>query len=332
MTLPQEQFADNYFEEYIARDFLGLAKKKEQEAEDRAKARARAARRRRELLGLIAAPCAVTHAFYKRKREEYRLYRKGKRTVTTSRRKRFVLFCAEKQVAHIRKYIKSGHPVNDTDSSGRTGMHHAAAAGHASVIRELLKRGGTVDPKEFTRNVTPFWYSALRGDLSSGEMLIDARCDVDACDAVNRHTPLMLCAIGNFLNFAERLLEEGAFLTMQDELGMTPLHHAAFHGHTSMVFLLLEADHEKGGARDMRDEAGNLPGMCVCVPSDVIGMCRSVIHRQHPHFLEHQRWSRPGCAAFFSGGVMRRRRPWHRIRDCSCCMVLLPSMFLFLCR
>ena len=74
------------------------------------------------------------------------------------------------------------------------------------------------------------------------------------------------------------------------------------------------------------------PGMCVCVPSDVIGMCRSVIHRQHPHFLEHQRWSRPGCAAFFSGGVMRRRRPWHRIRDCSCCMVLLPSMFLFLCR
>ena len=26
-----------------------------------------------------------------------------------------------------------------------------------------------------------------------------------------------------------------------------------------MVFLLLEADHEVGGARDMRDHAGNLP-------------------------------------------------------------------------
>ena len=73
-----------------------------------------------------------------------------------------------------------------------------------SAFRELLKRGGTVDPREFTRNVTPFWYSALVGSLSSGEMLIDARCDVDACDSVNRHTPLMLCAIGNFLKFAER--------------------------------------------------------------------------------------------------------------------------------
>jgi ankyrin repeat protein len=55
------------------------------------------------------------------------------------------------------------------------------------------------------------------------------------------------------------LLEEGAFLTYQDAIGMTPLHHAAFHGHTSMVFLLLEADHEVGGARDVRDNAGNLP-------------------------------------------------------------------------
>ena len=230
LTKLQEQFADGYFEDYIARDFLGLGKKKEKEDEERAKARARAARRRRELLALIAAPCAVTHAFYKRKREEYRLYRQGKRKVTNRRRKRFVLFCHQKQVSNIRKYIKSGHPVNDADASGRTGMHHAAAAGHAAVIRELLKRGGTVDPKEYTRNVTPFWYSALIGDLSSGELLINARCDVDACDALNRQTPLMLCAIGNFLNFAERLIEEGAFLTMQDEIGMTPLHHAAYHG------------------------------------------------------------------------------------------------------
>ena len=39
---------------------------------------------------------------------------------------------------------------------------------------------------------------------------------------------------------------------------MTPLHHAAFHGHTSFTFLLLEADHEKGGANEVRDNAGNL--------------------------------------------------------------------------
>lgn len=225
MTKEQEDTANEFFKEYIARDFLGLAKKKEQEDAELTRARARAARRRREMLALMAAPYTVIREYYRKKKEEFRLYRKGKRKVTKARRKRFFLFCAEKQVSMIRKYIKSGHPVNDRDAEGRTGMHHAAAEGHAAVIRELLKRGGEVDPKEYTRNVTPFWYAALVGDISSGEMLIDARCDVDACDALNRHTPLMLCAIGNHLTFAERLIEEGAFLTMQDEIGMTPLHH-----------------------------------------------------------------------------------------------------------
>ena len=130
--------------------------------------------------------------------------------------------------------------------------------GHAIVLRELLKRGAEVDSKEHLRNATPFWYSALRGDLASGELLIKARCDVDHRDAVNQQTPLMLCAITNYLTFGERLIEEGAFLTFQDTLGMTPLHHAAFHGHTSFTFLLLEADHEKGGANEVRDNAGNL--------------------------------------------------------------------------
>ena len=130
--------------------------------------------------------------------------------------------------------------------------------GHAIVLRELLKRGAEVDSKERLRNVTPFWYSALRGDLASGELLMKARCDVDHRDAVNQQTPLMLCAISNYLTFGERLIEEGAFLTFQDTLGMTPLHHAAFHGHISFTFLLLEADHERGGAKEVRDNAGNL--------------------------------------------------------------------------
>ena len=63
----------------------------------------------------------------------------------------------------------------------------------------------------------------------------------------------------NYPSIAEILIEEGAFLTYVDDGGMTPLHHAAFQVNTSMVFLLLDSDHEQGGARDMRCRAGNTP-------------------------------------------------------------------------
>ena len=259
MTKEQNDFADQIFKDYVSRDILGLSEKHADAAENKRVAKIRAAARRAALKAFLSTPCNEISTFYKRKKKEYKLYRAGFRKVTNKRRRNYFRFCSERQVAKVRQYIKSGHPVDDLDKDGRTGMHHAAAEGHAIVIRELLKRGAAVDSKERLRNATPFWYSALRGDLSTGELLIKARCDVDHRDVVNQQTPLMLCAVGNFLTFAERLIDEGAFLTFQDSLGMTPLHHAAFHGHTSMVFLLLEADHEVGGAKGVRDNAGNLP-------------------------------------------------------------------------
>jgi ankyrin repeat protein len=259
MNKEQNDFADGIFKDYVSRDILGLSEKHADAAETKRIAKARADARRAAFKAFIAMPCTECSTFYKRKKKEYKLYRAGFRKVTNSRRRNFFRFCAERQVAKIRQYIKSGHPVDDLDPDGRTGMHHGASEGHAIVIRELLKRGAEVDSKERLRNATPFWYCALRGNLATGELLIKARCDVDHRDAVNQQTPLMLCAIGNFLAFAERLIDEGSFLTFQDSLGMTPLHHAAFHGNVSMVFLLLEADHEVGGSKDVRDHAGNLP-------------------------------------------------------------------------
>ena len=259
MTKQQNELADTIFKEYVSRDILGLSEKHADAAEKKRVAAERKRKRNAAIKAFFTGPCVEGKNLYKRKKKEYKLWRAGFRKVTNRRRRNYFRFCSERQVAKVRKYIKSGHPVDDLDADGRTGMHHAASEGHAIVIRELLKRGAQVDSRERLRNATPFWYSALRGDLSTGELLINARCDVDVRDAVNQQTPLMLCAIGNFLSFAERLIDEGSFLTHQDTSGMTPLHHAAFHGYTSMVFLLLEADHEIGGAQEVRDHSGNLP-------------------------------------------------------------------------
>ena len=98
--------------------------------------------------------------------------------------------------------------------------------------------------------------------MKIADLLIDYRADVDTRDK-RGVTPLMLCAIGNFPAIAERLIEEG-ISDHQDDLGMTPLHHAAYHGNLQMVFLLFENDHERWRC-DMRDllEPGRRLGLQV---------------------------------------------------------------------
>jgi ankyrin repeat protein len=259
MTPAQNDYADKIFADYVSRDILGVNSKHADAAEKKRISRERARARRQAVRVFFTTPFSASVRLFKRKRQDWRNWRRGLRRVTNKRRARFFEFCAENKTGMVRVYLKSGHPIDDIDQNGRSGLHHAASESSATVVRELLKRGAQVDPREKIRNATPLWYSALVKDTQSAHMLIDNRADVDAIDAINGHTPLMLSAISNNLNLAERLIEEGAFLTMQDQLGMTPLHHAAWHGHTSMVFMLLEADHEIGGARDIRDNAGNLP-------------------------------------------------------------------------
>ena len=259
MTAAQNDYADKIFADYISRDILGINKEYADASEKKRIARERSLARRRALVEFVSKPFSMCVQFAKRKRQDWRNWRRGLRRVTNKRRVRFFQYCAENKTSNVRAYIKSGHPIDDIDQNGRSGLHHAATESNATVVRELLKRGAKVDPREKIRNATPLWYSALLKDTQSALMFIEYRADVDAIDAINGHTPLMLSAINNNLPLAERLIEEGAFLTMQDQLGMTPLHHAAYHGHTSMVFLLLEADHEVGGAREIRDESGNLP-------------------------------------------------------------------------
>ena len=86
--------------------------------------------------------------------------------------------------------------------------------------------------------------SCARSDNFSANMLIDNEADVDHVDPKTGMTPIILCAAANNLNMVERLIDEGAFLTKQDKGGFTALHHAAYEAHVSMVYLLLDNDHE----------------------------------------------------------------------------------------
>ena len=216
-------------------------------------------KRKEKYKRILTGPLRYVKQTYAGIKEWIRLYRKGMRKVTAKRLKRFIRFAALNNASMLRNYVKSGIPINYRDENGWTALHHGAFEGYTNVIRECIKFKSEIDPVDGKMGVTPFWMSVYRSDNRSGFMLVDAGCDVDHKCPNTEMTPLLLCAQNNNLNMAERLIDEGAFLTYADKGGWTPLHHAAWQGHVSMVFLLLENDHERGGARDMKDRAGNLP-------------------------------------------------------------------------
>ena len=127
MTAEQNEFADKIFKDYVSRDILGLSEKHADAAEKKRVIMERKAARKKAIKSFLSTPFVEVKSFYKKKKKEWKLYRAGFRKVTSRRQRNFFRFCAERQVANVRKYIKSGHPVDDLDSDGRTGMHHAAA-------------------------------------------------------------------------------------------------------------------------------------------------------------------------------------------------------------
>ncbi|KAG6417980.1 hypothetical protein SASPL_120177 [Salvia splendens] len=58
----------------------------------------------------------------------------------------------------------------------------------------------------------------------------------------NKQTPLMLAAMHGKISCVTKLIEAGAYILMFDSVnGRTCLHHAAYHGHSDCVEVILSA-------------------------------------------------------------------------------------------
>lgn len=91
------------------------------------------------------------------------------------------------------------------ENDGTTALMHAARAGHAAVVKLLLRHGASV----------------LRGEQDGT-------------------TPLMAAALGGHVMVAQLLLEHGADARAVEEDGTTTVMGAALDGHVAMVQLLLD--------------------------------------------------------------------------------------------
>jgi ankyrin repeat protein len=131
--------------------------------------------------------------------------------------------------------------VNRRGPAGSTPLMHAALAGDAILVREMLKNGADVN----LRNEAAA--SALMWGIESREivgLLLDAGADPNATSAIRR-TPLMLAAMQTGGDEVVRLLLQRGATPTSDALIQ-----AAWHGRATVVRLLIAA-----GSRDATGEA-----------------------------------------------------------------------------
>ncbi len=144
-------------------------------------------------------------------------------------------------------------PTIDLDargSSGQTALHAACSGGEVGLARRLLRSGAKVNTCDGYG--TPLIAACKHGDPALVKKLLKrtSKALLDFRPS-GGHTAMTAAIEAGRLPIVKLLLRKGANPNLRSLSGMTPLHHAARHGHTEMAKLLF-----KHGATQVWTEAG----------------------------------------------------------------------------
>ena len=136
--------------------------------------------------------------------------------------------------------------ILESDSTNRTAMHFAAAAGRKAVIEILVANGAAIDLADGSGS-TPFLLAASNGHVRVIECLLDLGANIWQKDSFAM-TALHRAAQQGQDNVLELLIRRGlSCVSGRDDLGNTPLLHAVRDGHlrTLRCLVLHGADIEE---------------------------------------------------------------------------------------
>jgi len=167
-----------------------------------------------------------------------------------------LLACSSRSPLAPLRLIELGADVQSKANDGATCMHHAT---HASVLRELAKRGAEVDAVR-KDGYTPLISKSSYHNLEGIRVLLELGASVDA-RTPNGVTPLRMAVWSGHSSSEEdriRCLDllsaNKANLNAQTDDGTTPLMSAASRGETRMVGRLLSL----GASSLIKDRQGRL--------------------------------------------------------------------------
>ena len=154
----------------------------------------------------------------------------------------------------MERLLAAGARVNVQDYSGETPLHKTH---DSQIIERLLAAGANPNLKDHYRNNTPL------DDLDDYNRKIQ--------ELVKRHNSiwkgsrslsesqlkysLLNATITGNVERVQQLLEDGAQVDVQNQLGWTPLHHASYRGHLKLIEQLLVA----GAKANIQNTYGSTP-------------------------------------------------------------------------
>ncbi|HEY5999822.1 MAG TPA: ankyrin repeat domain-containing protein [bacterium] len=130
-------------------------------------------------------------------------------------------------------------------------MNHAIRHERVDSVQRLIDRGYDLNSRVDETRRTPLMVAASEGNKKIVELLADNGADMNLQDRLG-YTALHWAAYYNCGAVAEALAKRGASLNIEERKGFTPLILAAYYGHLGVVKALVE-----GGARtDIEDKRG----------------------------------------------------------------------------
>lgn len=141
-----------------------------------------------------------------------------------------------------------GFDANTLDSEGRHGLHIAMMEGSFKVAKTLLDLSGTKVDTRSKNDETPLMIAALKGHTAFAKRMIDRGADVYKTG----WTPLHYAATGGHVDMIKLLLDNHAYIDTESPNKTTPLMMAAQYGTAQAVKLLIE----EGADITLKNEVG----------------------------------------------------------------------------
>ncbi len=139
--------------------------------------------------------------------------------------------------------LAAGATPSPQENEGWTPLHMAVYHGHIEIVEALLASGARLDLKT-TDGLTPLDIAVQAKQQSIADLLLSHGGQGDSLGV-----DLYNAASGGDLENVRRLLKMGAEVNFRSPDNLTPLHIAAFSGHTEIVRLLLASGADKEGAK-----------------------------------------------------------------------------------
>lgn len=155
---------------------------------------------------------------------------------------RLVHWAAAGDLARVTAALDRGADVDGGRGDGRTALHMAALRGHVDVVGLLLDRGANVNAhRRGDRSALALASAGGVGSLAVVRLLVARGADLDAQDAANGYTALMVACGCASDDVAVELARRGANVNLLDKGGWSALMIASNHGRVDAVRALLEA-------------------------------------------------------------------------------------------